>query len=79
MNRQEEGKTPPRVPPSQTTMMARTPALSSTTASSAANLESKSTGASTREARLTPQEKDLMLDINLMSMNEFSGKYITEG
>jgi hypothetical protein len=73
MNRQEERKTPPTVPPSQITMMSRSSALSVSTASSAANLESNSTVASTREARLTPQEKELMLDINLMLMNEFNG------
>ena len=68
MSWQEERKTPPTVPPSQTTIMGKSPALSATTASSAANLESNSTVASTREARLTPQEKELMLDINFLAM-----------
>jgi hypothetical protein len=67
MNLPEECKTPVRVAPSLTITTSQSPALSANTASSASNMELKSSMAATREARLTSQEKELMLDISFLA------------
>jgi hypothetical protein len=42
-------------------------------------MELKSRMAATREARLTPQEKELMLDISFLAREQYCGNYLKEG
>jgi hypothetical protein len=79
MNLPEEYKTPVRVAPSPIITTSQSPALSANTASSASNMELKSSMAATREARLTPQEKELMLDLSFLAREQYYGNYLKEG
>src|SRR5580692_9406816 len=78
MSQQEERKTPPGVHSSQTaltnSLIHNSPGSSASTLLPVPSV----TMASTREARLTPQEKELMLDIGFMAREECGGKYLTE-